>query len=237
MSEQDTNIDGIAQEQAAPAVTIPDGCTGVEMKFNFKARNLYDEAGKVVGKGKKQPSVVTTLPIPTHDTVAKFLADATSKESALIMDAVQDLIYGAARAQFDEIIDGFEEGDGRTVQASMLDFGRLDLSFIANLPPSTRASSVPGEDDFKSFFADYLAVMPQATGKALTAIEKHIKLFSKPTQLKANKPVMELLIGQLNVYLTATAAIEETGATAAYLRTKLERWFAEPEKAIDLSLL
>jgi hypothetical protein len=238
MSEQvDTNIDGIPQEPAAPAVVIPEGCAGVEFKFNFKARNLYNEEGKVMGKGKKQPSVVTVLPIPTHNTVAAFLSDPASKESDLIMAAVSDLIYGHARNQFDEIIDGFEENDGRTVNAGMLDLAKLDLSYLANLPPSTRASTVPTEDDFKGFFADYLAVMPAATGKATAAIEKHIKLFTKPAQLKANKPVMELLLSQLDLYMAHTTAIEETGATASYLRTKLDRWFKEPEKAIDLSLL
>lgn len=232
----DTNIDGIAQE-AAPAVAIPEGCNAVDMKFNFKARNLYDENGKAVGKSKKQPSLVVTLPVPSHSTVARYLSDASSKESAVIMAAVEDLIYSAARNQFDEIIDGFEGDDSRTVAASMLDISKLDLTYIANLPPSTRASSVPGEDDFKAFFSDYLAVMPAATGKGDAAIEKHIKLFTKPTAIKANKPVLELLVGQLDLYMSATANIEETAATASYIRNKLDKWFNEPEKAIDLSLL
>lgn len=235
MSEDtNTNIDGITQE---PAIAVPAGCMAQEMKFNFKARNLYDESGKVVGKSKKQPSLVIALPVPMHDTVAAFLADTASKESGLIMSAVSDLIYTAARNQFDEIIDGFEGDDSRTVAASMLDLSKLDLTYIANLPPTSRASSVPGEEDFKSFFTDYLGTMPQITGKAVAAIEKHIKLFSKPTSIKANKPVLELLVGQLDLYMANTAAIEDTGATAHYIRTKLDRWFNEPEKAVDLSLL
>ncbi len=233
MSE-DTNIDGIPQDAA---IVVPAGCMAQEMKFNFKARNLYDEAGKVVGKSKKQPSLVIALPVPMHDTVANFLADVNSKESGLIMSAVSDLIYSAARNQFDEIIDGFEGDDSRTVAASMLDLSKLDLTYIANLPPTSRASSVPGEDDFKSFFADYLSTMPQITGKAVAAIEKHIKLFAKPTSIKANKPVLELLVGQLDLYMANTAAIEDNGATAHYIRNKLDKWFNEPEKAVDLSLL
>jgi hypothetical protein len=239
MSDQEnttveTNIDGIEQ---APAVVMPAGCNGVEMKFNFKARNLYDEAGKVVGKSKKQPSLVVMLPVPTHETVATFLADVNSKESGLIMSAVTDLVYAAARNQFDEMIDSFENDDSRTVAASMLDLSKLDLTYIANLPPTSRASSVPGEEEFKSFFTDYLAVMPAATGKALAAIERHIKLFTKPTAIKANKQVLEVLVGQLDLYMATTQAIEDTGGTANYIRTKLDRWFNEPEKAIDLSLL
>lgn len=236
MSEN-TNIDGIVQDEQAAAPVMPAGCMAQEMKFNFKARNMYDEAGKVVGKSKKQPSLVIALPVPTHETVATFLADTASKESGLIMSAVSDLIYIAARNQFDEIIDGFEGDDSRTVAASMLDLAKLDLTYIANLPPSTRASSVPSEDDFKSFFTDYFGTMPQITGKAVAAIEKHIKLFTKPTSIKANKPVLELLVGQLDLYMANTAAIEDTGATANYIRTKLDKWFNEPEKAVDLSLL
>ena len=236
MSEN-TNIDGIVQDEQAAAPALPAGCMAQEMKFNFKARNIYDETGKAVSKSKKQPSLVIALPVPMHETVASFLADVSSKESGLIMAAVSDLIYTAARNQFDEIIDGFEGDDSRTVAASMLDMSKLDLTYIANLPPTSRASSVPGEDEFKSFFTDYMATMPAITGKPLASIDKHIKLFTKPTSIKANKPVLELLVGQLDLYMANTQAIEDTGATASYIRNKLDKWFVEPEKAVDLSLL
>lgn len=222
---------------AAPAIELPAGYVALERKFNFKARNLYDEAGKPNGKGKKQPSVVAVLPMASHETVAAFLADTASKESALIMAAVEDLIYAAARNQFDEIIDGFEGDDSRTVSPTMLDLAKLDLTYIANLPPSSRASTVPDEEAFNTFFADYLAVMPAATGKLVDAIKRHITYYTKPNVIKANKPVLELLMGQIDVYLTQAQNVEETAGTASYIRNKFDKWFKEPEKTVDVNLL
>lgn len=237
------SIDGITQEAPAaeapeaPGIVMPAGCDAVNFKFNFKTRAIKDEEGKEIGRTKKQPSIETALPVPTHDTIAAFLAQPDSAESRLIMDAVKDVIYGAARNQFDEIIDGFDGDESRVVSATMLDYTKLDLTYLANLPPSTRGSTVPSEEEFKAWFADYLAVMPKATGKEVDRIKKHIELFSKPTRIKTNKPVMETLIGQIDIYLTQSQALEDTGTTAAYMHTKLSRWFAEPEKQINVDLL
>lgn len=244
MSDLNPNesIDGIVQDtqaapDAAPEITMPAGCDAVAFKFNFKTRAVKDETGKEIGRTKKQPSIETVLPVPTHDTVAAFLANPDSAESKLIMAAVQDVIYTSARNQFDEIIEGFDGDESRVVAATMLDFSKLDLSYLANLPPSTRGSTVPSEEDFKAWFADYMAVMPAATGKDADKIKRHVELYSKPTRIKSNKPVLETLIGQLDIYLSQSQALEEHGTTAAYMHSKFTRWHAEPEKQINIDLL
>lgn len=235
---EETNINAGADTGAeASAIALPAGCDGIEMKFNFKTRALRDDNGKEIGRTKKQPSIVTVLPVPSHDTVAGFLMEPSSKESILIMDAIKDVIYTAARNQFDEMIDSFEGDDSRTVSASMLNYELLDISYIANLPPSTRTSSVPAEDDFKAFFADYLAVMVPATGKEEAKIKRHLDHFSKPQRVKAAKDVLNLLVGQLDMYLSATPNIEDHAATAAYIRNKFDKWAKEPEKVVSVDLL
>ena len=208
-----------------------------KMKFNFKSRIIRDEEGKEMGRTKKQPSVECELPVPSQDEIILYMQQPDSKEAALITSSVQDIIYQAAREQFDEIIESFGDDDSKTVAADMLDLSRLDFSFIANLPPSTRASSAPSEDDWKAFFEDYLAVMVAATGKEEKRIANHIELFKKPTKAKANKEVLSLLVTQLDIYMANSANIEDHANCAGRIRDKYDRWSKEPEKAVNLDLL
>lgn len=237
----ETNIDGIVQDEAtatvAPAIVVPTGYDAQEFPFHFKARAIRDESGKVVGKSPKQPSLKVQLPVPSHDLAIQFLSNADSAESKLIMSAIADIIYGAARAQFDEIIEGFDNDPTKVVAGSMLSLDKLDLTYLANLPPSTRASSVPDEDEFKAFFADYLSVMVQATGKEASRIERHLQYFARPTKVKPYKDMLVTLVSQLDIYLAASANVEEHAAAASYIREKFDRWSKEPEKMPDVSML
>lgn len=208
-----------------------------KMKFNFKTRAIRDEEGKEIGRSKKQPSVETELPVPSHEEVTVYLASPDSKESVLVMSAVQSIIYQAAREQFDEIIEAFGDDDSRTVAADMLDLSRLDLSYIANLPPSSRGGTALTDEDWKAFFDDYVTVMVAATGKEMDRVMKHVDLFKRPTKVKANKEVLQLLVGQLDIYLANTQNAEDNGDCAVRIRDKYERWSKEPEKTVDLSLL
>lgn len=206
-------------------------------KFNFKTRKITSESGEEIGRTKKQPSVAVELPVPSPEETIGYLSNPDSKEAALVSEAVNAIIYQAAREQFDEIIDAFGDDDTKVVAASMLDFSRLDLSFIANLPPSARASSALTEEDFNAFFADYLPVMVQATGKEEHRIKLHIDLFKKPNKAKANKGVMHVLVEQLDIYLASSANLEEHATVATRIRDKFQRWIDEPEKALNLDLL
>src|SRR5690606_33528064 len=106
-------------------------------KFNFKTRKITDENGKEVGRTKKQPSVVCDLPVPSADEVVMMLSNGGA-EAGLIMSTIGDIIYQAARGQFDEIIESFGDDESKEVAASMLNFDQLSLTYIANLPPSSR---------------------------------------------------------------------------------------------------
>ena len=208
-----------------------------EFKFNFKSRKITDESGKEIGRTKKQPSLVANLPVPTNDEIIAQLAVPESPVAKLVMSAVAAVIYGAAREQFDEVIDGFGEDDTKEVSASMLDYDKLDLEFLANLPPSQRGTTALSEEDWTAFFEDYLQVMVVATGKEEARIKNHINLFKKPQKAKANKDVLAVLVDQLDIYLSSSQNLEDTGEAASRLRTKFAKWHAEPEKQVDLSVL
>ena len=208
------------------------------VKFNFKTRNITDDAGNVIGKGKKQPSVEVALPIlAAEDVIAYMSDDSKTKEQALILDAVAGIIIGQAREQFNDIIESFGDDMEKEVSASMLDFSKLNLEYIASIPPAQRGATAISDEEWATFFEDYLPVMVAATGKEDKKIKNHIEFFKKPQKVRTNKPVLHALIEQLDIYMASSNALEDTAAAAGRIRDKFQRWYDEPEKAITLDLL
>jgi hypothetical protein len=177
------------------------------------------------------------MPIPAADEIISYLAVPDSAVAKLISDAVAQVVINAARDQFDEVIESFGDDDSKEVSVNMLDYDKLSLEYIASIPPTQRGSSALTEDDWNNFFADYLAVMVQATGKEETRIKHHIELFKRPQKAKANKEVMAVLLDQLEIYNAASANLEETGACVERISNKFTKWMTEPDAAANVDLL
>jgi hypothetical protein len=208
-----------------------------QFKFNFKTRTIRDENGNPIGKSKKQPSVECEVPALSADEIISYLQQGDTKEAVLISEAVARIIIDAAREQFDEVIESFGEDDTKEVNASMLDYSKLTLEYVASIPPTQRASSALSDEDWALFFDDYLAVMVAATGKTEDKIKNHINLFKKPAKAKANKEVLQVLVDQLDIYMASSANLDDNGTCAARISEKFKRWIDEPEKAVNLDLL
>ena len=205
-------------------------------KFNFKSRRITDEAGNEIGRTKKQPSLTVDLPVPSIDEVISML-QAGGAEAVLLMTQIGDTIYQAARGQFDEVIEQFGDDDSKEVTADMLNYDQLSISYLANLPPSSRGVQAISDEEWQAFFEDYLAVMVAATGKTEDRIKNHINLFKKPQKAKANKEVLKVLVDQLDIYLASSGNLEDTGTCAVRIRDRFNKWISEPEKAANLDLL
>ena len=205
-------------------------------KFNFKSRRITDESGNEIGRTKKQPSLTVDLPVPSTDEVIIML-QAGGAEAVLLMTQIGDTIYQAARGQFDEIIEQFGDDDSKEVTADMLNYDQLSISYLANLPPSSRGVQAISDEEWQAFFEDYLAVMVAATGKTEDRIKNHINLFKKPQKAKANKEVLKVLVDQLDIYLASSGNLEDTGTCAVRTRDRFNKWISEPEKAANLDLL
>ena len=205
-------------------------------KFNFKSRRITDESGNEIGRTKKQPSLTVDLPVPSTDEVISML-QAGGAEAVLLMTQVGDTIYQAARGQFDEIIEQFGDDDSKEVTADMLNYDQLSISYLANLPPSSRGVQAISDEEWQAFFEDYLAVMVAATGKTEDRIKNHINLFKRPQKAKANKEVLKVLVDQLDIYLASSGNLEDTGTCAVRIRDRFNKWISEPEKAANLDLL
>ncbi len=205
-------------------------------RFNFKSRRITDEAGNEIGRTKKQPSLTVDLPVPSTDEVIAMLQSGGA-EAVLLMTQIGDTIYQAARGQFDEVIEQFGDDDSKEVTADMLNYDQLSISYLANLPPSSRGVQAVSDEEWQAFFEDYLAVMVAATGKTEDRIKNHINLFKKPQKAKANKEVLKVLVDQLDIYLASSGNLEDTGTCAVRIRDRFNKWIAEPEKAANLDLL
>lgn len=205
-------------------------------KFNFKSRRITDENGNEIGRTKKQPSLTVDLPVPSTDEVITML-QAGGAEAVLLMTQLGDTIYQAARGQFDEIIEQFGDDDSKEVTADMLNYDQLSISYLANLPPSSRGVQAISDEEWQAFFEDYLAVMVAATGKTEDRIKNHINLFKRPQKAKANKEVLKVLVDQLDIYLASSGNLEDTGTCAVRARDRFNKWISEPEKAANLDLL
>lgn len=205
-------------------------------KFNFKSRRITDESGNEIGRTKKQPSLTVDLPVPSTDEVIAMLQSGGA-EAVLLMTQIGDTIYQAARGQFDEVIEQFGDDDSKEVTADMLNYDQLSISYLANLPPSSRGVQAVSDEEWQAFFEDYLAVMVAATGKTEDRIKNHINLFKRPQKAKANKEVLKVLVDQLDIYLASSGNLEDTGTCAVRIRDRFNKWISEPEKAANLDLL
>lgn len=191
-------------------------------KFNFKKRTIKDENGQVIGEIAKKPSIEVAIPVLTDEGIFAAL-QAGGKEADVIRDAVNFVFYQAARQQFDDVIENLTNPDDE-VKAADLNFDKLQLSYLANLPPATRGGAAISEDEWNFFFSDYLAVMVAATGKEERRIANQIEHFKKPNRCKANQAVLEVLVDQLSIYITKSANIEDTAQAAERLMGKFQGW-------------
>lgn len=203
------------------------------VKFHFKKEKLRDESGKEIGEGKKLPSASLFLPIPKADYLVEVLQDNTdkfAKERALLMDAVSDIVYSVARSQ----INAFRETNKDTpVTMSVLNLEALDWTKIANMPKGERGTSVPSDEDIKSFLDSYLEVMPEATNKSKEKIENHVALFSaRFKKQRAQKELLEVFQSALQIYTNTVSeeVLEDNLAVVEYFANMLERYLKSEEK-------
>lgn len=205
-------------------------------KFNFRTKVLRDEQGNKIGEGKKQPSIEATLPIYTAEELVAILQGEDAKQIKLITDAVFGLLVDEARSQFEAVQEEFIS-DEQQLSVANLDFSKLNLAYIASLPESKRGAAAISEAEWEAFYADYFNTMVAATGKPETKVKTHVDLFKKPQRVKSNKQICQALVELLDIYLSTSQALDETGVAASRLRDKFSGWATAEDKAVSLDLL
>lgn len=175
--------------------------------FNFRTKDGY-----------KRPTVSLELPVPTAEGVAELLTHSDVKVVSLVVDTVAAVISSYVR--------GFVDGDTDFDQAkldALVAEGKVSLEAIANLPKSERSTLT--KEDLEAFAKDYMAVMPEATGKSAEKVAAAASLFiERYKRVTGDNAVLTVLRDQLGLFIeNATAEMLETHERAiSYLATKVE---------------
>ena len=202
-------------------------------KFNFRQRVIRDENGAEIGKAAKNPAIEVDLPVLTAVEIAAYLLNPESKEAQLIIDAVAAIISAEAKAQLDEVIEGFGESS-EVATANHLDFAKLDFSYIANLPPATRTRGPQiTEEEWNTFYDDYKAVIIPATGKPEAKINNHLAVFKKPAAYKARKDIIGALLEHLDIYVSKSTNLEDTAQCVSKLQSRFNKIMSVEDAAAD----
>jgi hypothetical protein len=190
----------------------------VAKEFNFAFRKHKDD---VTGEIVKKPSIKLALPVPTSDGLVEALAD--EKVMSFVLDVLADELKAAARVQVDDATKPVTE-------QSELDLTKINLLFLANQPKSERGGPKIPEEQWESFGRDYMAIMPEATGRPVESVQIGLNLFLKKlAPVKNQKDVLRKLQSLLNTYITTTENGEEFTDVLEYLTGRLETLLSAEE--------
>jgi hypothetical protein len=176
----------------------------------------------------KRPSLELVLPVPTPYGIHRALQDDKCRD--WLVNVVADQIRDAAIWQIAP-----DEGTAVNSQEA-LDYNKLTIEYLANLPPSERGVGIRKEK-WELWEADYKAVMPAVTGKNEKQIQTALDLFLKRLQpCRGNKKVLAALKEQLSLWIANSQNAEEFGDIALYLDGKLDAFMSADEEALLANL-
>lgn len=229
----------VAQPAVAPAAPVkapPPAAPfpGVEMKevkYHFKKDEL----------GNKRPTVGLYVPTPTWDGLNAALSDETKDEKGvtvgtkvknLILEMLGNLAADHVRLQVND-------EKSPVNKQEELDTSKLSLAFIASIPPSERRGGGISKETWADFFKDYLAVMPEKTGKKPEQVENAAKLFVARLQpVKTQKKILAFLQDMLNLWYTSTTddSREEFAEVKEFLDGKIAEFLKRDEAELLANL-
>jgi hypothetical protein len=205
-----------------------------EVPYHFKKEKIRNQAGEVIGEGKKLPSIKVAVPRPTAEGLVEIIK-AGGKELELLLDAATDVVVDRVRNLINEIRAKLPEG--AELKPEMIDLNQAHWSIIANIPKAVRKGLGISDEDWEDFAADYRSIMPTATGRDADRIEKHIQLFKKKyAPCRNDKKALAVLREMLDVWAANTGAMEENQTVYEYLKDRADSLLQEEEKILAEAL-
>lgn len=225
----------VNQEQAAPAeapaspTVIPASnptpeemvelCSAIKVNHDFKVDvkpvkfNFKKNKDKDTGVETMREPVELALPFPSVEGIIAIL-EAGDKQLELLVDAIEGVITAQAR----DII-----ADDTGVNAVNFPLDKISWEFIANLPKAQRRGGGIPKETWEDFAKDYIATMPEITGKNVEQIANMAKILqNKLTQVRTNEPVLQLVMEQLSIYADNSTNAEEFAECIAFLLNKAD---------------
>ena len=153
--------------------------------FNFK--KTKDESGVVT----ERESLQIPVPYPSVDGIVKIF-EGGGKGLELLIEAIEDVVKAQARSLIT---------DDLSLNAGNFPMEKLSWEFIANMPKAQRRGGGIPKETWEAFAVDYVAVMPEVTGKEIDAVKNQANLLkAKFAPVKTRIQVIEYLTQQLAIY-------------------------------------
>lgn len=242
MADTETNVQtsttSTSKKPEIKQVEIPAGMRA-EI-FHFRKEKVKDDEGDEIGEAYKHPSIMVPLPMVTKEELAAIFAapsegeGSRASEQKWVIELINDAFYSQAREQ----INAFrEESPKAECSAQVLDYAKISITALANMPASERGNKI-SEEDMNDFIADYVAIMPAATGKDASKIKKQAKLLQQGLRsVKTDKKVLELFDNLLAVWANATGDnLVEHQAVYDMLTGRIKKWSTATPKNIMADL-
>lgn len=191
-----------------------------ESKFFFKK-------DKELGT-ERRPTVTLQLPFLTLSGLLEKLTD--EKVQKFVLDTVNEQVVKAAREQVAD--------DEKPVNSQeQLDLSKLDLTYLANLPPTERRGGGIAKEVWKEFAEDYVQVMTTKAGKTAEQAGNAAKLLlAKFQPIKTNKPVLTKVREMLAFWFANTENKEDFAECFEFLDQKADTLLKADEAALLANL-
>jgi hypothetical protein len=219
----------MSQDQATAAVVdtnLP--YLPKEMSFFFRTKKQKNELGEEVEV--KRPTVKLNVPVITIDGLVALLNEGNGTKVAGLLSVLEDVIYKQAKEQVDE---------DEAITQEKLDLNKLTLDYILALPPSSRSSNAPTDEQWKLFEADYPATMaPVQPERTIEQINLARDLFLKKlTPVKDKPEMLKVLKGYIALWFTNSKQQEELSTVFEYINQRADALIAQPPKVLTLDAI
>lgn len=166
-----------------------------ERKFQFKRTKEEKLAGVPV-----TPALKLDIPVPTWTGIA-HAATQDEKFRKFITSLIEDAVFQAARMQVDD-------DENPVKDQKSLDLSKLDILYIANLPPAQRQSI--GKEVWDDWVSDYIDVTVATTGRPKAQVEKAAAiLLKKFNPIRGDSHLINIVWGTVEHWMVHTERAEE----------------------------
>ena len=202
---------------------------GIKANFNFDvivkaiAFNFKKYKDKATNIEIIRESVQLAIPYPSVEGLINIIEGKhvpegeANKGLDLLLECMETVVNQAAR----ELL--HDEEVGKTLNAANFPTEKLAWEFLANIPKVQRRGGGIPKETWEAFAADYIAIMPDITGKNIEATTNCAKLLqSKLGTIKTNRDVLEFVITQLAIYADNSPQIEDYQECVGFLLGKAD---------------
>lgn len=200
------------------------------VNFNFKKSTDKDTGIETVRNTVQLP-----IPYPSVEGIIEILSaedlDAEGKPTGTNkqLDLLIDAIEGIVNTQVRDLL--YEDTN---LSAANFPLDKITWQFISLIPKAQRRGGGIPKEIWEEFVKDYVTVMPEATGKTIDQVTAAARILANKLALvKTNKPVLELIVSQLAIYVETSELVEEFQECVAFLLTKAETFLnVKPEELL-----